>query len=197
MNSGMVSFLQGEALANSVIASLGRARVYREGLEQDHPQRATFRNDLKRLLLELAADYTRSVCDGLHIANIEHVADEITIRHRGILRGGRFRFGVAQKALNLFLKYAWALGLLPVTPPHCPFDRTVLEKLSIDCCKPPGPCNWTEMDCSDCYRKWVNAARAQRIKCGTCTTLSDWEHCVWRRSKTPATTRQSPMEVQQ
>ena len=181
MNPAAISFLQGEALANSVIASLGRAGVYRASLQVRDAEKAQFRNDLKRLLLELASDYQRPVCDELHITNIERVADEITERHRAILRGRTFRIGVAQKALNLFLKYAWALDMLPVAPPHCPFDRAVLEKLSIDCCQSKEVCNWTEMDCSDCYRKWVNAARSQRLKCGTCTTLSDWEHCVWRR----------------
>ena len=174
-----ISFLQGEALTNSVIAALATRgdRIYRANKHERG--RVQFKDDLKRLLMEIATDYNRPVCDEAHIANIEHLSNEMSVRHGCILNDGRFRIGVAQKALNLFLKYAWALELISA-PPHCPFDGAVLgELLDRD-----DPCRrWTSVDCVCCYQRWVTEARKKLYTCGPCTSLSDWEHCVWRRKR--------------
>lgn len=188
MNPAAISFLQGEALANSVIASLGTrskdaGKIYKCKADAiPKVDKTRFKNDLKRLLLEIATDYQRPVCHGAHVAAIEHVVKEMSCRHGSILLCGKFRIGVAQKALNLFLKYAWALGMIPVPPPHCPFDSVVLAALpdSAKC----GKCrNWTLMDSMACYEMWVAAAKSQMQLCPTCTTLSDWEHCTWMRRR--------------
>lgn len=194
MEPGAISFLQGEALANSVISALAtraaEARIYQPNLNKaDESKKAQFKIDLKRLLLELSTDYTRPVCDGLHVANISHLSEEMSVRHGDILLRGKFRIGVAQKALNLYLKYAWALNLIPVAPPHCPFDRAILGRLSVACCMTGGICNWTSMDSIACYESWVEEARKKLDECRPCTTLSDLEQCVWRRSRTSMESR--------
>jgi hypothetical protein len=38
-----------------------------------------------------------------------------------------YKYGVAQKLLNLVLKYHWCLGTI-TEPPHCPVDRIVVDK---------------------------------------------------------------------
>jgi hypothetical protein len=49
-----------------------------------------------------------------------------------------YKYGVAQKLLNLFLKYLWCLGTI-AEPPHCPVDRIIIGKT---CYKDK---NWTEI----------------------------------------------------
>ncbi len=62
----------------------------------------------------------------------------MTTEFKDILFGNGFRVGIAQKALNLYLKYLWCLGKI-TEPPHCPFDSIIISEIK---------CNikWTEMD---------------------------------------------------
>ena len=55
--------------------------------------------------------------------------------------GGRFRIGVAQKALNLYLKHLWCLDWI-YEPPHCPFDNGIIRLLR----PTPRETLWTQMD---------------------------------------------------
>jgi hypothetical protein len=41
---------------------------------------------------------------------------------------GKINFGIAQKMLNLYLKYMWSLGNIQ-EPPHFPVDRIIQIKL--------------------------------------------------------------------
>ncbi|SDJ63273.1 hypothetical protein SAMN05216338_105731 [Bradyrhizobium sp. Rc2d] len=42
------------------------------------------------------------------------------------LRDGIYWYVVAQKVLNLLLKYYWCLARIP-EPPYCPIDRIIIE----------------------------------------------------------------------
>lgn len=79
-----------------------------------------------------------------------------------VLVGERFRIGIAQKALNLYLKYPWCLGIIS-RPPHCPFDGNILAEVGVFD-------NWTQMDDPMRYREWVSAAER---KAGE--ALAEWE----------------------
>lgn len=81
----------------------------------------------------------------------------------------RFRIGVAQKALNLYLKYLWCLDRIPV-PPHCPFDSTVLRELELEF-------SWTRSSKIEDYKSWVEHAK---VAAGT-KTLAEWELQLWNR----------------
>jgi hypothetical protein len=59
---------------------------------------------------------------------LKALSERLSQDHADALRAGRFRFGTAQKALNLYLKYLWCIGRVP-TPPHCPFDYQVISTL--------------------------------------------------------------------
>jgi hypothetical protein len=92
-----------------------------------------------------------------HIKNIEDLADCLSEEFRGlrVLKDDRFRIGIAQKALNLYLKYLWCTDQICM-PPHCPFDSMIISKL-------PGckDIKWTTLLNIDDYRRLVKAARAQ------------------------------------
>ena len=45
----------------------------------------------------------------------------------GILRQPGYKIGVAQRLLNLQLKYLWCIGIAG-EPPNCPVDRVMINK---------------------------------------------------------------------
>jgi hypothetical protein len=88
--------------------------------------------------------------------------------------GQRFRIGSAQKALNLYLKYLWCLGLI-ARPPHCPFDYRILAKL------PTCNVKWTQLDSIVKYKEIVG--EAEQLAKGKRLSLADWELEEWQRSQ--------------
>lgn len=67
--------------------------------------------------------------DTAHIVRISGLCDTINAACGRYLRGGKLKFGRAQKILNGYLKYLWCAGRIN-TPPHCPFDdRVILRAL--------------------------------------------------------------------
>lgn len=103
-----------------------------------------------------------------HCRQIEALSDELSSMGFGeLLHNGRFRIGVAQKALNLYLKYLWCLGEV-AEPPHCPFDNIIISTL--DNC---GGINWTEFDDSLTYEHLVHQARLKAEALDL--SLGEWE----------------------
>ena len=121
-----------------------------DALEAD---RKRFRLGLRQALDDMAEGYGDAVTDEQHFEAIEVLARRMSHEHGHVLREGRFHIGHAQKALNLFLKYLWCAGWIPI-PPHCPFDRMVIQRLPSEV-----PLNWTTIDDLGEYRQLVDAAR--------------------------------------
>jgi hypothetical protein len=136
----------------------------------------------------IAEDYRVPVVEEAHLRNIELLADRVSSSCGELLcestmrccsgvasppsKGNRrFRIGSAQKALNLFLKYLWCLGEVR-EPPHCPFDRRIIERL------PKGvQCNWTQCNDIEHYNRWVAAAQEEAKK--DSLSLAQWELCTF------------------
>jgi hypothetical protein len=106
-----------------------------------------------------------------HCAIIGGIADRLSFKFADILSGRRLRFGISQKALNMYLKHLWHFGHI-VQPPHCPFDREILKALNIYDA-------WTKSDDQNEYMKWVNAAR----KMAGNLSISEWECDAWLRGR--------------
>ena len=156
-------FLLDEMHRLTLQATVQRAAIYRPGIpEREH---IAVRGTLRAALDDLSAVYQAPVPDERHVANIEALSGRITTAHRGVLRGSRFRIGPAQKALNLFLKYLWCLGRIPM-PPHCPFDARVIALLPADV-----RCTWTDLDSVAAYRRLVDAGR----QLAGDVPLAEWE----------------------
>ncbi len=169
-------FLINETLTASVNAAFARAGVY-VGEVRDS-KKEVLRRDLKQALLALVEDYRIGIPDGeVHLENIQRIADRLKEDHKPILRGGRFRLGIAQKAVNLFLKYMWCMSEIE-QPPHCPFDRIVLSAIAKFAPKPP-LVPWTKMDDPNEYRRYVSAARAAAAG----APLPEWELRFWSDSQ--------------
>ena len=113
----------------------------------------------------LAQYKTAKVTDAQHIDNIKALSDS-TKKYSEIFNGGRINFGIAQKMLNLFLKYQWCLGNIK-EPPHFPVDRIIQQKLN-EQAKLKGLSKlellpWTQFKDETHYSKVINHARALNI----------------------------------
>lgn len=144
-------FLRTEFHRLTVLATLQRSSTYIKTASDG--QRRALRNSLSGALDHLALRYEDEVPENAHIKAIADLSRQISEEHKETLRGGRFRIGIAQKGLNLFLKYLWCAGWIAM-PPHCPFDRVIIQLLP-----PPRRIAWTKLDDLGGYRGLVFAAR--------------------------------------
>jgi hypothetical protein len=163
MNTDQEKFLRDEFFSLTLAATVQRAGVYRSGCSEK--ERRPFHDYLRLKLEEIAKQYENEVPDEKHIQNIVELSNGLSGTHKDVLRDKRFRIGTAQKALNLYLKYLWCIGKIP-TPPHCPFDSFIVNKLPTY----HGP-KWTALDNEEEYRNLVAAARVKAQGC----PLSAWE----------------------
>lgn len=161
MTDEQQAFLADEFFTMTLMATVQRGNLYREGSSEDSHE--VFRRALRSRLERLTDQYAAGVSEDQHLANIENLANELS--DSDALKDRRFRIGSAQKALNLYLKYMWCSGRIP-TPPHCPFDSVVLERL-------PGCRNvrWTQLDSLREYKQIVEEAK----KGAGGKSLAEWE----------------------
>jgi len=134
--------------------------------------------DIRTFLMSSCAELQgKRVSEEAHIKRIEALSTQISQRYKSILNKGRFRIGVSQKTINLFLKYLWSVNLIK-EPHHCPFDNLLklkLRKYAGD----HGLVDWTEMKSLKEYQSYVSAvskaAEAEK------TSIAKWEMKNWKR----------------
>ena len=111
--------------------------------------------------------YKGGVEGGKHIENIEGLQTEINKEYGHILYKNNISFGRVQKLINLYLKYLWTLGRIPV-PPHCPFDSIIISELKAGV--PP----WTKQSFKkEDYGKLVGLAKNKS------KNIAEWELKFW------------------
>lgn len=164
-------FIYYEILASTLLAGFMHAKIYntQTNLDKDELENAKvkMRWDIKQRLVDIGKNYTvHEVNDDQHIKNINELVDCITTRHEPILFEGKFRFGIAQKLLNLYLKYLWALGWIDPVPPHCPVDSTVSKALRHEY-------KFIKSDDVVAYKKIIEEAKQVATKNGT--KIAEWE----------------------
>jgi hypothetical protein len=167
-------FLRQTALFNAIGASFQRALIYSDG--GDNSTKDQLKRDLEGHLRQIESKYQRNVSFEKHFHTIAGVAKEMSDRHAHILKDGRFRVGIAQKAVNIYLKLLWCYGWIP-KPPHCPIDSVVLEAVGDRRTK------WTRMDDIADYRVAIKSIRAFIKKRGSALSLSQWELEVWNNRR--------------
>lgn len=144
------------------------APVYAKGikLHQRTKEKKVFRGFLEKL----EHMYVKGgVTEEQHIEFIQKAADDISKALGNKLHNGRFRIGVAQKLINLHLKYLWATGHLE-EPPHCPIDGIIRNKAKISY-------DWTTNDSIEAYKQAVEDLK----QAAGARTLSVWELEEFRR----------------
>lgn len=168
MNNKKKKYLKGEFLTLTINAALGRSKIYSNASDKDKQK---FNAILRNRLEKMSEQYNERVTEEKHISNIKKLSNELSNKFSYCLYKGRFRIGNAQKALNLYLKYLWCVGLVE-TPLHFPIDSIVLSKISE--CK---NIRWTTMDDINEYRKIINAAK----KYAKDKSIAEWELENWNR----------------
>ncbi len=156
-------FLEDEFFAMTLMATVQRAYIYRAGSSEI--ERVAVRDWLRAELVRLADQYSKVVSEANHAQNISMLSDRLSATYPETLKDGRFRIGSAQKCLNLYLKYAWCLGWIPM-PPHCPFDAVILARLPKF-----KKIKWTKLDSLSLYENIV--AEAKVVANGI--PLAQWE----------------------
>ena len=142
--------------------------VYKENV--DSKDKNNLNIFLRNKLTEYSKQYERKVGEEQHIRNIEQLAKEATTNNKNILHKEEFRIGVAQKLLNLYLKYLWVSDKIP-EPPHCPFDNIIISKINSKNIK------WTSLNNIEEYKILIEKARKYSGK----KSLAEWELEIWNQ----------------
>ncbi len=165
------SFLLNEIQTLAWNGSVQRANLYRKGTQET--KRGAFRAELLAFVLrELIPKYENSCSAEDHLKNLAMLMTEGTKLGKDLLTGDDYKSGVAQKLLNLLLKYLWCLGEIP-EPPHCPIDRFVLEEV-----KYKGDKRWTLMVEIEEYEDAMAAIKAAAGD----KSIAEWELGVWNNA---------------
>jgi hypothetical protein len=179
---GKKKFLINQAIASSIIAAFQHAGVYVAGLKANDPRKNSLREELAERLRYLGEKYHEPVTGEQHCQNIEDLANALTDNHKGtgLLRKERFRIGIAQKALNVYLKNLWCLGEIVPPPPHCPLDRQIIEKLGLKSGE-RSEYDWTKLDKIERYKELMSLCDKEAREKGS-RSIAEWELKVYESS---------------
>ncbi len=157
-------------------ASVQHASIYKTGAWKNNSKEISgFRKKIISYISQnLIPQYKTTVSESDHCKNIASLInfanDADTV---GILGNDGYKYGVAQKLLNLSLKYYWCLDEI-TEPPHCPVDRIVIDKTKLR-----GKVNWTtitrEADYLQVIREIDNLAQQAK------QSIAIWELSEYER----------------
>lgn len=133
------------------------------------------RRDIHNFLLLYLAEYVPN-CEEEHIKRIKKLSSQMSLKYGDILHKKRFRIGVSQKIINLFLKHMWVIGKIG-EPMHCPFDNIIKIKL-LKGIKTITLTDWTEFDQISVYKKYVTLASQKALESGF--SIANWELENWK-----------------
>ena len=161
-------FLFDETAILAWAASVQRAKLYDSKIKPEDRNSVVFRAAVLQYIEKILIPKYKSACtEADHIANIESLVHYATVAGKEILGDSGYKFGVAQKLLNLLLKYLWCLGHI-AEPPHCPIDRIILNKTALK-----DRLNWTQIVTAKQYGSAIAAIQTVASKQGL--TLAQWE----------------------
>ena len=119
-------FLKNEIGTLAILGGFGRANIYKKGVGEE--DKSDFRKFIRERFVKYGEQYLgNKSSEDEHFLNVKKFAKEVSTAYGRLLRGNRFRIGVAQKVLNLYLKYLWVIWNIKIF--HCPFDSRIIGKL--------------------------------------------------------------------
>jgi hypothetical protein len=167
-------FIRHEITTLSIQGAFQRASIYAPRTSAS--ERKALCQRLAEKLHSFAPEYANRVDEEQHERNIGRISEELSAEFKNSLHDGTFRIGIAQKALNLYLKYLWCLDRA-ARPPHCPFDSKVINDLPLTP-QEKKDLKWTELESLEDYQTLVGAAKKAVERDGS-LSLSDWELEKW------------------
>ena len=165
--SSKMNFIVSELWSLSWGASVQRAHLFSK--TSSEKRRRSFRERVIQFVdNEILPEYASSVSEERHYLNIKTVSDHAAVLdYDAVLPQGRYKIGVAQKLLNLQLKYLWCLDLV-AEPPHCPIDRVIIDKTQLR-----GTVAWTRIVDMEEYQRVIAALK--EVVQPTGLSLARWE----------------------
>jgi len=155
-------------------ASVQRAKLFRR--DASEPERREFREGMIKHFNEVIFPiYSSPVPEEDHNRRIERLSEFGTQFGEPVLTEAGYKIGVAQKALNLALKYFWCIGMV-AEPPHCPVDRVVLSRTRLR-----NRMNWTQIVTIEEYERAIEAIREEAREDGK--SIACWELDSYQRSR--------------
>jgi hypothetical protein len=129
-------FIHDEFWTLTIGGAFQRANVYPKNVSES--DKTDFKAGLrKHIEEELQRHYRTEVTEEEHLENIHSLNERGQELQRNWTRTkadeakeAGFNFGIAQKMLNLHLKYRWCDGEITVAPPHFPVDRIIQVELN-------------------------------------------------------------------
>jgi len=176
MKDKKAKFIITELLILAWAASVQRTKLYGEKSEtvQSFVDATKFREEVVSFLRgKIIPKYINGCTVDQHYRNIESLIAYANKVNPGILSKEGYKCGVAQKLLNLSLKYYWCLGLIS-EPPHCPIDRIIINKTRYK-----GKINWTQISRRSQYEEVINEIKDLARKDGL--SIPQWELTYYGR----------------
>ena len=154
------SFMNSEIWMLVFTASFQRANVY--VTEADEKEKKSFKFMTAGHIDSFISSYANNdINDDEHISNIKSI-ENYSKHFDHLFNGGKINFGIAQKMLNLYLKYLWCLGRIK-EPPHFPVDRIIQQELNLEAGGLKLPKlkiePWTKFSDESYYLEIINHAR--------------------------------------
>jgi len=165
-------FLRNEFWILSWNASVQRAVRYAKS-KTEKDRRAFRQFVIEHCERVIIPRYKNGQTEAEHVANVVELRDIASSYRDQELLAKPYNIGVAQKLLNLQLKYLWCANLVEI-PPHCPVDRIILGYTRLK-----NQVNWTTMTCVSEYEEVVEAIRATAGD----TPIAIWELATYDRRR--------------
>jgi hypothetical protein len=170
-------FLVGELWMLAWAASVQRAKLYKAGYHNGpkviSPNGEQLSDHLFQYLVsEVVPKYKQAVEEEEHYRHIDSLIVHANSIGSQVLGEHGYKYGVAQKLLNLFL-YLWCLGEI-AEPPHCPVDRIIISKTRYKDDR-----NWTDIIRRLEYEEVIEEIR--RLARREATSIARWELVAYGR----------------
>ncbi|WP_341225211.1 hypothetical protein [uncultured Arcticibacterium sp.] len=158
------TFIKSEIWSLTIAGVYQRVKIYNDALLTADID--FFESQLKSYVLALEHEhYRKEVSSEKHLENIEQLAS--FFKESSVLNENVPPFGIAQKFLNLYLKYVWCLGEIK-EPPHFPIDRSIQKTMGIPAEKVMA---WTEIDDKEAYMGIIDLGKKLKGE----VSLADFE----------------------
>ena len=151
-----------------------RYTIYKNDIKAH--QRKPAKDAIRDVLAEIETKYDTMLSDMEHVQYISDTAAKLTNDIGQYLRNDEFRVGIAQKLINMHLKYLWCSGVIN-EPPHCPIDGIIRDKVKVE--YPDFDYDWISSNSIEEYKSAVTILRQQAERKDQ--TISQWELSEFRR----------------
>jgi len=174
INSEKKLFLVNEFITLSITAGLSTRNknfpIYNH--DSSEVEKAKFRVFLRESLINIWNKHKlqKNINELQLLAYFEKMQNESANKFKDLLFGGKLRYGICQKIINVFLKFLWVSDEIE-TPPHAPYDGIIQAKLKDKILSP-----WTEINDPAQYTLFVNLAK--EISKGN---IAKWELEEWNK----------------